>query len=53
MNEVVVEIEYESLEAYEKSLAEMLSDPEVREGQKRVRELTERAATQEIWHLAD
>ena len=48
-----MEIEYESFEAYEKSMAEIFSHPEVPEFQTKIRELTERAVTQEIWRLAD
>jgi hypothetical protein len=53
MNLVVLEIEYESFEAYESYWGEMYSDPETPEIMKIVRELTERAVTQEIWQLAD
>jgi hypothetical protein len=53
MNLLVLEMEYESFEAYEKSMAEMLSHPKTPEFQRKLRELTERPVTQEIWNLED
>ena len=52
-NLLVMEIEYQSFEAYGKFWTEMSSDPDVPEFQRKLRELTERAVTEEIWHLAE